>query len=117
MLPLRDKAFKVALCGERKVGNRTAAVVRVSRNGHFDLNLYFDKETGFLVRSDTHFKEARTGKEIDQETTFSGYKDEDGSGIKSPTKAAIKRDGKRFVESEIELKHVESLEPRLFARP
>jgi hypothetical protein len=117
LVPLRDKAFKLAVLGERKVGDRPAAGVRVSHEGHFDVDLYFDKETGLLVRSDTRFKEARTGKEINQENTFSGYKDEEVSGVKSPTKVSIKRDGKRFVEADIELKHIEKLGDGVFAKP
>src|SRR5262249_3453195 len=68
LLPLKDKAFGLAVLGERKVGDRPAAGVKVTRKGHFDVNLYFDQETGLLAKSDTRFKEARSGKEVDQET-------------------------------------------------
>jgi hypothetical protein len=117
LLPLKDDAFKLMALGEQKVGDRPADVVRVSRQGHSDVNLYFDKETGLLVRIDTRYKEARTSNKIDQETTFSGYKDQDGSGIKSPTKASIRRNGKQVVETDIELKHIEKLDDLLFAKP
>lgn len=117
LLPLRDRAFQLAMLGETNVSDRPALGVRVHRAGHFDVDLYFDKDTGLLVRTDTRFKEARTGKEIHQEWISSGYRDEDRSGIKTPTKACIKRDGKRFVESDLETKHVEQLDEPAFAKP
>jgi hypothetical protein len=115
LVPLADKEFQLSILGERKVGNRPAGGVKVSRKGHFDVSLYFDKETGLLALSETRYKEARTGKEVHQETTFSGYKDV--SGIKSPTKISIKRDGKPVVEATIELKHIEKPGERVFAKP
>jgi hypothetical protein len=115
LVPLGNKEFKLSMLGERKVGDRPAEGVKVSRKGHFDLSMYFDKETGLLAMTESRYKEARSGKEVKQETFFSGYKDV--SGIKSPTKVSIKRDGKLFVESSIEVKHLEKLDERVFAKP
>jgi hypothetical protein len=117
LLPLRNPAFQLKTSGEKSVSGRPAVAVRVSSNGHCDVTLYFDKDTGLLVRSDTCFKEAKTGKEINQENTFSSYKEEAASGIKSPTHASIKRDGKQFVEADLEFKHLQTLDDRMFARP
>jgi hypothetical protein len=77
----------------------------------------FDKETGLLIRCDTQYIEARTGHEIHQEMTFSGYRDQDGSGIQSPSKASIRRNGKEVVESDLAIKHVKKLDDSLFSRP
>jgi hypothetical protein len=116
LLPLRDNAFKLALLGERKVGDRPAAGVKVSRKGHFDVNLYFDKATGLLTQSETRYKEARSGKKVNQEMTFSDYKDV--SGIKTPTRVSIKRDGKRVVEAALsDLKYLDKLADSVFAKP
>jgi hypothetical protein len=117
LLPLRDGAFKLTALGDKRVLDRPTAGIRVSRKGHSDLSLYFDKETGLLARMDTRFKEARTGKEINQETTFCGYTVEAASGTRSPTKISINRDGKHVVEAHIDLKHIEKIDGRIFARP
>jgi hypothetical protein len=37
------------------------------------------------------------------------------SGIRSPTKVSIKRDGKLVVEASVELTYVDSLDERVFA--
>lgn len=117
LLPLRDSTFKLTALGDRRVLDRPTAGVRISRKGHSDLTLYFHRETGLLAGMDTRFKEARTGNEISQETTFSGYRDEAASGIRTPTKLSIKRDGKHVVDSNIELKHIEKIDGRIFAKP
>jgi hypothetical protein len=117
LLPLRDESFGLKVSGETNVSDRPAIAVAVSRNAHSDLTLYFDKDTGLLVRCDTCFTEAKTGKKINQETTFSRYKDEEASGIRSPTHASIKRNGKRFVEADLEFKHVQTLDDSIFAKP
>jgi hypothetical protein len=79
--------------------------------------LCFDKRSGLLVRSDTRFKEAKSGKEINQAMTFSGYKNEDSTGIKSPTHASIERNGKRCVEADLKYKHLQTVDERIFAKP
>src|SRR5262249_15827176 len=49
---LRDKAYALDALGEVKVNDRPAVGVRVTSRGHKDLNLYFDKATGLLTRSE-----------------------------------------------------------------
>jgi hypothetical protein len=115
LVPLGNKELHLSTLGERKVIDRPADGVKVSRKGHFDVSMFFDKETSLLAMSETRFKEARSGKEVQQETIFSGYKEE--SGIKSPTHVSIKRDGKQVVEATIELKHLERLGEGAFAKP
>ncbi|MCI0376034.1 MAG: hypothetical protein L0215_00355, partial [Gemmataceae bacterium] len=52
LLPLKDKEYKLATLGEVKVGEQSAVGVRVSRKGHRDVNLYFDKVKGHLLKSE-----------------------------------------------------------------
>jgi hypothetical protein len=117
LLPLRDNEFKLALLRDTNVGGLPAAGVRVNRDGHFDVDLYFDHKTGLLVRADTRSKEAKTGKHVSQEITFSNYKEEDGTGIRSPMKVSITRQGNKFVEADVEVKHVEKQDSRIFEKP
>jgi hypothetical protein len=115
LLPLESEGFKLSVLGEAKVGGRATEGVRVSHEGHYDVNLYFDRETHLLAMSETRFKEANSGRDVKQEMVFSGYKDV--SGIKSPTRVSITRNGKLAVEASVELTHLEDLDDRVFAKP
>lgn len=115
LVPLKNEEFTLSMLDGVTVGGRPTDGIKVSRQGHFDVNLYFDRETGLLAMSKTRFKEAPSGREVEQETLFSGYKDV--SGLMSPTRVSIKRDGKRVVESLVEFSHVERLDERVFAKP
>ena len=116
LLPLTDKAFELSPLGESKVGDQEAVAVKVARKDHNDVKLYFNKETGLLVKFAGRFKEARSGKEVDQESTLSDYKEV--AGIMLPTKVSIKRNGKLFVEAQIDdLKPMDKLGDDVFAKP
>jgi hypothetical protein len=115
LIPLQDKAFKLAPVGETQVDNQPAVGVRVSREGHRDVTLYFDRKSHLLVKAETRAKEDG-GMEVTAETFYSDYKG-DGAG-KQPYKLIIKHDGKLFVESEItEYKAFEQAEEGTFDKP
>ncbi len=117
LTPLSGKAFKLAPLGEIKVAKSPAVGVKVSHKGHRDVNLYFDKETGLLVKSEFRVKASEQGgKEVEQETFYSDYKAFDG--VKFPQKIVVKRDGKQFVEAEAsEFKPAAKLDKSLFDKP
>src|SRR5262249_10371748 len=116
LVPLKDKGFERASLGEVIVGDKKAAGVRVSHKGHRDVDLYFDKATGLLVKSEYTVKDDQSGRELRQETFYSDHKEV--SGLKVPMKVAIHRDGKIYVDveiSEIELK--DKLDDAVFGKP
>ena len=116
LVPLKNKAFTLASLGEVKVENRPAFGVRVSSKGHRDINLYFDKETYLLVKTDTRAKDEESGMEVNQETFYSDFKEIDG--IKEFMKVVVKKDGKPFVEGTVqETKREEKLDDSIFAKP
>src|SRR5262245_35142158 len=43
LIPLTEKSYKLSTLGEVKVGDRPAIGVRVEREGHRPVNLFFDK--------------------------------------------------------------------------
>jgi hypothetical protein len=114
---LEDKGFELSTVGEVKVEDKPAVGIRVSHKGHRDINLFFDKKSGLLVKSERMIKDQmQGGKERTQERFFSDYKEI--AGAKRAMKVAIKRDGDKFVESEamdIELK--DKIDPSEFAKP
>jgi ribosomal protein L20A (L18A) len=117
LLPLREKTYTLTPLGEVKVGNRAAVGVKVSSKGHRDVNLYFDKESNLLTKSETTVKdEQQNGKEVNQEELYSDHQDVEG--VKIPMKMTITRDGKKFVEAEnSNVKLLEKLDDNTFTKP
>jgi hypothetical protein len=114
LLPLKDPVYQITSLGESVVADRPAVGLKVVRQGHRDVLLYFDKENGYLVKMQTRVK--AMGQEVDEETIYGDYRDFDG--IRSNTKLATKRDGKPFLDCEItEFKAVERLPKSTFAKP
>jgi hypothetical protein len=117
LTPLKDKAFALAPLGEVKVEDRPAVGVRVSRTGHRDVNLFFDKKSGLLAKAEYTVKSPELGgQEVTQEVSYQDYREIEG--VKHPIKVVLKRDGKLFVEGErSDLKPAAKLAEGTFAKP
>ena len=112
----KGKGFKVETAGEEKVGDKPAAVLKVTGPDGQDFKLFFDKESGFLVKQVATVPEFGPEGEFTQESTYSDYKDFDG--IKRATKLELKRDGEKFLSSElVEFKLIDKAEPDTFTQP
>ncbi len=113
---LKEKGYKLSSLAERKFGDRTAVGITVSHEGHKDIFLFFDKETGMLLASERQARDAMSGQEFKQESQYGDYKEVDG--VKRPHRINIKRDGEKFVEGEItEYKTLDKLDDSVFAKP
>jgi hypothetical protein len=117
LLPLTEKGFRLSVMDEITVNDRPCASVKVSKEGHRDVKLYFDKKTGLMAKSIIREKaEELGGKEVDSETVYEDYRDV--GGIKTAHKLTMKREGKLFVESQVtEVKYHEKLGDEVFAKP
>jgi hypothetical protein len=117
MLPLlKDNDYTLAPLPDTKVADKPAVGVKVSRKGHRDVKLYFDKGSGMLVRVDHRARDEQAMADVDEEATLGDYKDFDGA--KMPTKMVVKRDGKLYVEAEVQdLKPAGKLDKSTFAKP
>jgi hypothetical protein len=117
LLPLKDKKFKLATLGEAKVKDRPVVGVRVSSEGHKDVNLFFDKDSSLLAKIEHRaIATEQGGKEVTQETFLSEYKEVDG--VKAAHKVIMTRDGEKFIESETtEIHLVGKLDNSEFAKP
>jgi hypothetical protein len=115
LAPLKDKKFTLSTTGEIKVENRAALGVKVSSKGHRDVELYFDKETGLLVKVEKRVKDDG-GQEVSEESFPSEYKEVQGT--KQPMKFTVNRNGKLFTEGEAtEIQLFEKLDASTFAKP
>jgi outer membrane lipoprotein-sorting protein len=115
IVQVKGKGFKTEATGEEKVGDKPAAVVKVTGPEGKDFKLFFDKESGLPVKMVAKVM-GFGGDEFEQETTYENYKEFDG--IKKATKSEAKRDGEKFVATEItEFKVLEKVESDAFSQP
>jgi hypothetical protein len=113
---LSDKTFTLAPLGELKVKDKDAVGVRVSHPGKRDVNLYFDRASGLLVKLEGRGLNPLTNQEANQEKFFSDYHEVDGR--KSPRKVEVHNDGQLFVEVEIlEIQLLDRHDDSTFKRP
>jgi len=116
LVPLTGKGLTLAKIGEVEVDKRPALGVKVSGKGRRDVDLYFDKETGLLVKAESRVKDEGSGQEVTQETLYGDYKDV--QGVKYAMKITVKRDGKPYVEGEVtDVEVAEKLDDGVFAKP
>jgi hypothetical protein len=116
LLPLvKDKEFTLASLPEITVDEKLAVGVKVSAKGRRDCSLYFDKETGLLVRVIRKMLDLNQ-QEVDTETTYKAWKDFEG--LKLPTKVVVQQGGKKLQEAEVlEYKFLDKIDPSDFAKP
>jgi hypothetical protein len=118
LLPLvKEKGFKLEALGEVKVDGKPAVGVRVSHEGQRDINLFFDKESGLLVKSERTVKDFMAGgNEQQQESLFSDYKEI--GGVKHALKLVVNRDGKKYVDAEMsDFEIKDKIDAALFDKP
>lgn len=116
VIPAKSKGFKVDSAPEEKVGEKPAAVVKITGPDGKDFKLFFDKETGLPVKQIATVPEFGGNGEYTQETTFDAYKDFDG--IKRATKTTATHNGDKLISSEVvEFKVLEKVEPDTFTQP
>jgi hypothetical protein len=117
LVALQDKEYTLSPLGETKVDKKKVTGLKVSRKGFRDVNLFFDKETGLLIKTETTIKDIDMGgKEFTEESIFSDFKEIEGKKV--PTKVVVNRDGKLYLEGEsTEIKFHEKIDDGVFAKP
>jgi len=116
LISIKEKGYKLSSLGDKKIGERATVGIKVAHEGHRDVSLFFDKETGLLRMVERRGKDPAAGQEFNQETLYENYKGVDG--VQQPHKVTINRDGKLFVEGEIsDFKRLEELDASTFAKP
>jgi hypothetical protein len=119
LFPLKEKdqSFKVARLGELKIGDKPAVGINVSKKGHRDIHLFFDKSSGLLLKSACRVKDARVSdQEFLQENYYHDYKVVRGNRYAS--KLLAHKDGKLLMEIVLmEIQPKEKLDQGLFSKP
>lgn len=113
---LADKGVELSLLDEVKVADKPAAGVLVKSKGHRDVKLYFDKDTGLLVRREHMIVDPATNKLVPQAVWFADHADVDG--VKHYKAITAYRDGKKFITARVtKVEFLDKVDPKVFARP
>jgi len=112
-----EKEFRLSTVVGKKVNDKPTAGVLVERKDRPVITLYFDRETGLLVKSEMMVKDEFQGwKEVQDEEYYEDYKDI--GGMKLFSKIRVVRDGKPFIESNLsDVQTPEKPDPKLFEKP
>jgi len=115
LLPaLADKAYTPTILAEGKVGERAALGLLLGHKDRKDVNLFFDKENGLLLKSEVRLV-GPGGKESTVEFLYGDYKDFDG--VKLCGKVTIKLMDKEFTVELNEIKPLDKVDANQFAKP
>ena len=112
-----EKGFTLATAKGKDVDGKPAVAVKVTSDKRPAITLYFDKDSGLLVKTEVMVKdELQKWKEVLDEAYFGDYKEKDGRKVY--TKMRVVRDGKPLLESTLsDQKVAEKLDPKLFEKP
>jgi hypothetical protein len=116
LLALKDKGLELTALGESKIEGRTALGIKVTTKGRRDVSLYFDKDTGLLLKISRTAYDFENSKEVPEERIFSDYGEVDG--LRLARKFVVLRDGKKFMDLEVlEARLPGKLDAEVFAKP
>jgi hypothetical protein len=112
---LRDGTVQLDLLPEARVNDRPVQVIKVSSRGRRDIRLFFDKETGFLVKTE-HSLDDGSGKETVEERIYGDFRDV--GGFLRAIKVVAYRKGAKVMEAElIDVKYFDRIDDAEFAKP
>jgi hypothetical protein len=115
LAPLRrEKGIELTTVRDAKVAGKPAAGVKVKLKGHDDVQLFFDKETGLLVRMarSTPFG----GLTAEKEYLFSEYKEVEG--VKMPMKRQEFIAGQKYMDGKVSsFRFPDRVDEKNFAKP
>jgi hypothetical protein len=113
---LKDKEYALSKLDDIKVGSKPAAGIKVSSKGHKDVELYFDKKSGLLVKKAYKVIDTDTSREVNSETVYTDFKEFDGLTLAG--KFIETRDGKKVQDMELlEFERLKKVDPKEFEKP
>jgi hypothetical protein len=96
---LKDPNYVLTVLDEAKVSGKAVVGVLVHRKGNKDITLYFEKESGRLVKSKREFYHIGDKKDGELLTFYKDFKDVRGARV--PHRLVVYQDGKQIMESRI----------------
>jgi hypothetical protein len=113
LAPLLKAGFDLTPLPDVKVNDRPAAGVKVAARNRPAVALYFDKETGLLVKIARRAREA--GLPVEKEYFYSAYKEI--AGVKLPTRETVTLNGRKFSDTTYGDYQLRQPDEGAFARP
>ena len=114
LVPLRkERGFTLTSLPDAKVQGRKAAGVKVVSKGHIDVRLYFDKDSGKLVKVSRTLPVA--GLSLEKDTLLSDYKR--FGGVELPTRIVEYDNGSKTAEIKSATYSFPRITEKMFARP
>jgi photosynthetic reaction center cytochrome c subunit len=110
---LKEMFSKVETRGTEKVGDRDAYLVVGQRDGKTPLRLYFDEQSGLLVRL-VRFGETPLGR-LPTQIDYADYRET--AGVKIPFRWTVARPGGRFTIQASDVKQNVPVDDSKFAKP
>jgi len=110
---LRQMFSELKVRGTEKIGEHDAFVVVGQREGKPPIQLYFDQQSGLLVRM-VRFGETALGR-LPTQIDYADYKD--AEGVKIPYRWTLARPGGRFTIQVSEVKQNVPVDDAKFAKP
>jgi len=111
----KDKELEISALDDEKIDGKAAAGLKIMKKGQKEYRMYFDKESGLLVKSWYKGKNDED-KEVDAEYVYRDYKDV--QGLKVAMKIVLTYDGAKYMDVEVsELKVGEKADEGTFKEP
>jgi hypothetical protein len=87
---VKDKGYKLTLLGESIIKGKPAVGLRVEKAGKPDVLLYFDKQSGLLVKSSNRVQDPDKRREVEQVLYYFDYRVHDPAAADERTLRAAK---------------------------
>jgi hypothetical protein len=114
LVPLLKEGFTLTSLPESKVNDHPALGVTAAFRGKPDLNLYFDKASGLLVKISRKASDA--GTKVVRESVYADYKEVEGARL--PGREVVVVDGTKVSETTYsEYKLLRKVDEKAFERP
>lgn len=116
LFALKDPQYTLTALEGTLVDDKPAWGIQVTRAGYRPINLYFDQQTGLLVKVETRVRDETAQQEVTEETILSQYTEVQNT--RQPMRLLVKRNGQMVMDVEItEVKLAASVDEKAFARP
>ena len=113
---LSDNVYRLSVLKETRIEDRPATGVIVRCPGERDVKLYFDSDTGRVVKLERRIYDSVAKKERRQEEFYSDYKDVEG--VPTAMRQVWLRDGEKALDMTLgEVHYPEHIDPAVFADP
>jgi len=115
-VPLDDSRLKLTGLGESKVDGRAAVGIKVQRAGRRDVELFFDKDKGLLLKSQMRVKDLMGGADVEQHVFYRDYKEQ--GGVPRATRVTYLWDKNPYLDMAVSgFKLHKKLPEKLFQKP